>query len=270
MSEHILSYHQSQIQYNIIGKGNDVVIAFHGYGEEADSFLILKDCLPENITLISISLPLHGGTKWHHSDFFKSEDIISIIEQILQINNYPTDTFSVAGYSLGGRICLKLIEKYPERINHTLLLAPDGIKMFLLQYLATQNIFSNSLFRFTILYPQWFLLLIKTIKALRIVNPSIADFVYRLMADKEERTTLYNRWMMFKYLHPEIRKVKENIVCYNKKVDIIIGEYDKLIKPSTIDGLKKGIDDAHITIHKFPTGHILMKEKFAQQIVSLL
>ena len=270
MNEHILSYHQSEIQYYIIGKGNNVVIAFHGYGEEANSFMILKEYLPENISLISISLPLHGGTKWYQSEFFKPEDVLLVIEMILKTNRYSTDKFSLAGYSLGGRICLKLIEKYPDRINHTLLLAPDGIKMFLLQYLATQNIISKPLFSFTIRYPQWFLIVIKCLKALRIVQPSIADFVYRLMEDKEERTTLYNRWMMFKYLHPDIGKVKENIVSKNKKIDIIIGEYDKLIKPSTINGLKKGIDDTLITIHKLPTGHILMKEKFALQIATLL
>ena len=270
MSEHILTYHQSQIAYHIAGKGKDAVIAFHGYGETANSFLILENYLPENISLISISLPLHGNSKWKQSEFFKPEDVLSIIELILITNKFSNNTFRLAGYSLGGRICLKLIEKYPERIHHTLLLAPDGIKMFLLQYLATQNMFSKPLFRFTILYPQWFLLLIKTIKLLRIVNPSIAEFVYRLMADKEERTTLYNRWMMFKYLHPDIEKVKENIVRKNMKVDIILGEYDKLIKPSTINRLKEGIDDALICIHKFPTGHILMKEKFATQIASLL
>jgi len=270
MNEHILLYHLSEIQYRITGTGNDVVIAFHGYGEVADSFLVLKDHLPEHITLISISLPLHGETKWYQSEFFKPQDVLSVIEMILKENKFSNDTFSLAGYSLGGRICLKLIEKYPDRINHTLLLAPDGIKMFLLQYLATQNMFSKPLFSFTIRHPQWFLTLIKSLKVLKIVQPSIADFVYRLMADKEERTTLYNRWMMFKYLHPDIDKVKENIVSKNMKVDIIIGEYDKLIKPSTINGLKEGIDDAHITIHKFPTGHILMKEKFAPQIASLI
>ena len=270
MKEQILSYHQSQIQYNIIGNGTDVVIAFHGYGEVADSFNILEDCLPAHLTIFAITLPLHGNTTWKQNNYFTPQDVLSIIEQILKENNFPSDTFSIAGYSLGGRICLKLLEKYPGRINHTLLLAPDGIKMFLLQYLATQNIFSKQLFTFTIRHPQWFLTLIKTIKTLRLVNPSVADFVYRLMADKEERTTLYNRWMMFKYLHPQIDKVKENIISNNKRVDIIIGQYDKLIKPSTIDGLKKGMDDAHITIHRIPTGHILMKEKFAQQIASLL
>ena len=135
MSENILLYHLSEIQYRITGTGNDVVIAFHGYGEDASSFMILKDYLPPNITLISISLPLHGETNWNQYPYFKPLDVLSVIEQILKENNYPTDTFSVAGYSLGGRICLKLLEIYPERINHTLLLAPDGIKMFLLQYL---------------------------------------------------------------------------------------------------------------------------------------
>ncbi len=209
MNEHILLYHLSEIQYYIIGNGNDVVIAFHGYGEEAESFKILKEYLPENISLISISLPLHGDTKWYQSEFFKPEDVLSVIEMILKENKFPINSFSLAGYSLGGRICLKLMEKYPDRINHTLLLAPDGIKMFLLQYLATQNMFSKPLFSFTIRHPQWFLLVIKCLKALRIVQPSIADFVYRLMEDKEERTTLYNRWMMFKYLHPDIIKVKK-------------------------------------------------------------
>ena len=270
MQEKLITYNQSQIHYIVYGHGSRPIIGFHGYGEDAVSFSVLETVLEEDVSLIVITLPLHGNSDWKEQDFCTAKDIISIIDNILSIEQLSSEIFSIAGYSLGGRICLKLLEIYPQRINHTLLIAPDGIKMFLLQYLATQNRFSNWLFKFTIKYPQWFLAVIKTIKFFKIVHPSIAEFVYRLMADKEERTSLYNRWMMFKYLHPDISIVKKNILGLHKKVDIIIGEYDKLIKPTTIDGLKNGIDDTHITIHKLPTGHILIKEKFAAQIASLL
>ncbi len=270
MQEKSIIYNQSQIHYIVYGNGSNPVIGFHGYGEDAGSFSILENLLDPDKILIVITLPLHGNSDWKEQDFCTPQDILSIITNILLNEQITAVQFSVAGYSLGGRICLKLLEVYPQKVNHTLLLAPDGIKMFLLQYLATQNKYSNWLFKFTIKYPQWFLAIIKIIKFLRIVHPSIAEFIYRLMEDKVERTSLYNRWMMFKYLHPNIELVKKNILHQHKKLDIIIGEYDKLIKPATIDGLKKGMDDAHIAIHKLPTGHILMKEKFAAQIASLL
>ncbi len=270
MQENTLIYNQSAIQYITYGNGNQPVVAFHGYGEDAISFSILEPELSNSIKLIVITLPLHGSTDWKESEFCHPDDILAIVEATLTKEQFSASQFSIAGYSLGGRICLKLLEKYPDRINHTLLLAPDGIKMFFLQYVATQNILSNKLFRFTIQYPQWFLAIVKLIKLLKIVNPSIADFVYRLMDSKEERTSLYNRWMIFKYLHPNIHIVRNNIVTKDKKVDIIIGEYDKLIKPSTLNELTKGIEKRLIMVHKLPTGHILMKEKFAAQIAALL
>ena len=270
MKEASIVFKQSQIHYTILGKGGVPVIAFHGYGEDGNNFSLLEGYLPADKILISITLPLHGQTTWKEPDYCRPQDIIDIIELILKTEKLPLERFSLMGYSLGGRICLKLLEVYPQRINHTLLLAPDGIKMFLLQYMATQNVFSKALFSYTIRHPQWFLGLIKCIRFCKLVPANIANFVYQLMDDKEERNRLYNRWMMFKYMHPHIQQVKNSINQYQKKVDIIIGEYDSLIKPATIESFPKGINPEFITIHRFPTGHILIKEKFAAEIAGLM
>ena len=126
----IFEYKKYIVSYEKWGNGSETLIAFHGFGQSATIFSNIAPALEKNFTVYACSLFYHGESKLPNhisagkplpAEFFK-EGLLKFCKQ----NNI--EKFSLMGYSLGGRLVLKLLEMIPERINSLLLLAPDGVK----------------------------------------------------------------------------------------------------------------------------------------------
>src|SRR5688572_691438 len=115
------------IDWNItrFGTGSEILFAFHGFGEEGRTFLNLQESLGKYFTVYSIDLPFHGGTVVRQGHPGQKE-IYEIMHMMIQQTG--TENFSLAGYSMGGKICLDLAGRFAPQINRMILLAPDGIR----------------------------------------------------------------------------------------------------------------------------------------------
>src|SRR5438552_14687033 len=160
MENFLLQYKNSTINYYRFGSGLNVVICFHGYGEDAASFGLLEKFAGNQYSFISIDLPFHGKTVWNEGLNFTHKDLLEILKEILsQTNRQPAvsnEKLSIMGFSLGGRIVLSLYQAMPGQIEKLILLAPDGLKVNFWYWLATQTWFGNKLFYFTMKHPDWF------------------------------------------------------------------------------------------------------------------
>ena len=62
MSE--IVYRNTAIHYLSMGSGKQILIALHGYGDNAALYKVLLPSLGNRYTIYAIDLPYHGRTRW--------------------------------------------------------------------------------------------------------------------------------------------------------------------------------------------------------------
>jgi pimeloyl-ACP methyl ester carboxylesterase len=262
MKKLLIPYRQSIVSCSSFGKGAQWLICFHGYGENNESFSFLEPYLGETYTLIAIDLPFHGQTLWNEGLNCSQEDLWNIITLI---TGSPTQPVNLIGYSMGGRITLKLLEKQANRVAKVVLLAPDGLHSNPWHWLATQTIWGNRLFRYTMERPDWFFRWMKWGNQLGILNKSIFNFAHYYLDEADERMALYQRWTTFRSFHCKLALIKTIIFKNNKHLTLLFGKYDRIILTAKGRDFQKGLEN-YIFIRELQAGHLLLKEKYAAEI----
>jgi len=116
-------YKQAKLNYTKSGGGSALVL-LHGFLESSNMWEFLIQELKNMYTLIAIDLPGHGKSNclgYLHT----METFAEAVEAILQHEKIPEATF--IGHSMGGYVCLALIEKKPTICSKLLLLNSNTI-----------------------------------------------------------------------------------------------------------------------------------------------
>ncbi len=266
MEPQLFKYRNSTIGYYRFGSGPKTVVCFHGYGEEAAIFDFLANYAGNQYTFHSIDLPFHGKTEWENGLTCTPTDLQQIVEQIIGTHN---PSFSLMGFSLGGRVALSLYQTIPQKIEKIILLAPDGLKINFWYWLATQTWMGNKFFAFTMRKPHWFFGLLSLLNKLKLLNASIFKFVKYYIGDAEVRRLLYTRWTTLRKIKPDLQKIK-NLTRKNKTpVRLVYGKHDRIILSSVGEKFKKGIEE-HCTLTVIHSGHQVLHEKHIEEILPAL
>lgn len=273
MQNQFVLYKNSRINYYRFGDGNQPVLCFHGYGEEAVTFGFLEKYIGDQFTFIAIDLPFHGFTEWNEGLNFSNEELQVIIAEILNKQNNKPQTINhklvLIGYSLGGRIALSLYQSQPETVNKIILLATDGLKVNFWYWLATKTWLGNKFFSFTMKKPYWFFKFLKMLNKLKLVNASIFKFVNYYIGYAKARQLLYERWTGLRKLKPDIKKIKSLIQKNKTAVRLIYGRHDRIIIPARGKKFKKGIEE-YCSLKVIESGHQVLHEKHAEEIADAL
>ena len=265
MESHFISWHSSSIHYYRMGHGPEWLFCFHGYGEDAGSFALFEPLVKDQFTLIAIDMPFHGKTDWKEGLSLNIEELISIIDLIRPARQ----SFSLLGYSMGGRISLQLAEQIPQQINRTVVAAPDGLHKNKWQWLSTQTRIGNRLFEYCMQHPFWMLQLIHFACKTRIIDQRMQKFVLHYLNGKDQRAALYKRWTTLGKLRPNLALLEASIIKYRIPVRMLFGKYDNVIltKHGTHFAEKcKGF----VTVKEVEAGHQLLREKYAATIAAML
>lgn len=266
MSSFFLSYKQSQIHCLRWGSGKETLLCFHGFGETADSFLHLARQIEDRYTVIAVDLPLHGKTVWNEGLICTTADIVGIIDSI---PNLQGNRFSLAGYSMGGRVALSVYEQTPERIKQLVLLAPDGLKMNFWYWLATQTAAGNRWFHHLMKKPGLFFKVTSALKKIGMINTGVYHYVNQYLGKEASRSQLYRVWTTMRKVKPDVPVVQSLIDRYKTPVLLIYGQYDKIIRHTTGSQFMKSTGD-YCTLHIMPCGHRVLQEKNTAAIAALL
>lgn len=262
MQEKTLAFRNSLINYRRSGEGPELLLCFHGYGENARAFDFLAKHIGNQYTVYAIELPFHGNTQWKEGLLFTGTDLLEILD--LLFSKEPS--FTLMGFSLGGRVALSLYQLIPQRVNKMVLLAPDGLKVNGWYWLATQTRLGNRFFSFTMRHPGWFLWILHGMKKLRMINTSIYKFVDYYIGSQQIRDDLYTRWTTFRRLKPDLKKIRQQIKEHQTKVRLVYGRHDRIILSSTGEKFRKGIESC-CSLEIIASGHQVLHEKHAADIV---
>lgn len=254
-----------QLHYLRMGQGGRLLLAFHGYGNEAYLFHPFVKYLQKQYTIISINLPYHGKSKWDSRPLLPL-DLVNIVRSLMQQEGVTG--LSLMGYSMGGRVCLSIIEHAPELIEQVLLIAPDGLVFNPFYYFAMRTSIGKGIFTYTLTHPRYFLWMLRGLKRIKVLDPSRYKFLTGHMRSDRERNFLLNVWPAMRLILPTAKKVKAAIRQYNIPMHIYMGKYDRIIVPRYAYQFSKGISSVHV--HILQKGHHLFDDKSVAEMAATM
>lgn len=260
----IVKYKDHEIECLKMGRGKKLLIALPGFGQDAHVFQHWLPYLKGEFTLIAINLPGKGRTKWKSSSI-RPKDLMAIIQGIR--NDFGVERFDLAGYSLGGRICLTIAELQPNWIEHLVLLAPDGLQKNLWYHWATRNVLGKLLFKQIIDKPARWLGRLEWLKKYKLVSEAAFKLAQKTLSDPSKKEELGYIWPLTRYLVPNIPQLRWRLDKYKVRLHIFIGRGDKIILPIQGEKFVKKLSTAHF--HLLEQGHrLLVPDVF--ELVSLV
>lgn len=267
MEQQFISYQQATFSFLTGGNGKKVLLCLHGFGEEATTFSFLEKYLADEFTVYAVDLPWHGQTKWQNKLTFPVKNLVALLE--LMIPDFNNRSIHLLCFSMGGRVGLSLLERIPQKIEKAILLAPDGLNVNGWYWLATQTWLGNGLFKYTMRYPQWFGFIVDQMNRRKWVNSSVAKYVHNYIDDKKARDDLYRIWTTMRKFRPNLKHIKRKLSEHHIPLHLVFGSYDRVIPAENGYRFQKESNE-WIHVHELQAGHLLLKEKHAAFIISLL
>ncbi len=251
-----------QREYHIFGEGKKVLYAFHGFGRPATEWEVYGPLLEKEFTVFAFCDFLHGESRMENKQLQKSE----IIEYFKAFaNEYSHSSINLMAYSSGARTALTLIESSEFNIAEVFLFAPDGIKLSFWNKLFCKYKFAQSIFNYSIQKPE---LLFKTTRVLTMfgaINKDLLYFVLVNMRLKQKRQMVYDYWMLYKEIVPDLSLLLHSIQFNNIKVHLIFAKNDRVISPKIGRDFKSKIGE-NADYLELGGGHLLIHEKHIEAI----
>jgi pimeloyl-ACP methyl ester carboxylesterase len=258
------------LEYEIIGTGEKAMLAFHGFAGDKSLFRVLNPSLGKKYTIYSFNLPYHGL-----STVDRETDIhgISPIQLKKYMKNFlghiHSGNFSILGFSIGGKVALKVIELLPDEVKDIFLFAPDGIVISPWYNFITKTMMGKWIYKRLMLQPSRYMKLLRVFEFMKLVHPRTANFVRSALDTNEKRLMVYHTWMSLRNLDPDVKKVQSTINAKNNVLHLFFGRHDKLIPPSIGNHFAAGLNNKNC-IHIIDAGHRLIREDINGVIIPIL
>lgn len=231
MKEEKVLINKIEVNFKTAGEGIPVLI-LHGWGGSSNSWKKIQENLAyRGYKAICPDLPGFGKSQapkeaWSVSDY---------MGWVIELTNYlELNEFHLIAHSFGGRIAVKLANKYPEKIKSLILCSPAGIKTKIdakdgaIKALAG---FGNSIF---------------DSKYLKDFKSSARNFFYLFLKRRDyTKAKGMMRETMKKVLEENLFDYLEKI---NKKTLIVWGERDKLVPIRQAHIFKQKIKNSELAI----------------------
>ena len=240
------------MSYYKAGYGYNVMITFHGFGQDNAIFDKHIESLSDHFTIYSIDLFFHGKSRWPEPETPMSKEFwLGFMKAF--IAKHRLFFISLMGYSLGGKFVLATVEAVPERIIAVYMIAPDGIRTNFWYGLATSRAFMRNLFKSLIRNPRLFEILASTAIRFNLLDKSLTRFAQTQMDTEEKRKRVYYCWTVFRHLKFDLEKISFLLNVREINITIVIGQYDKVITLRDTRGLLRKLNDYKLEI--LQTGH---------------
>lgn len=256
-----------QLHYIKMGSGKRLLLAFHGYHNDASIFSGFENLIGNDFTILSFNLPFHGDTKWKDGRFLEKTDLVSLVNQVRTL--FGVEKVDLLGYSMGGRVCLNIIELMPEKIERVILVACDGLIFNPFYFFVTRNTLGKALFGNFIHAPKKYLALISRLRKWNFIDASRYKFFMYYLESETDRQFLHKVWPAMSMLLSDNNKVRKAIEKYQLPVFIFMGKYDRIIPPKNALEFKKDLKTVELFIVE--KGHKVMdKDTVAKMAECLL
>lgn len=250
--ESFFDYKHASLHYTVAGHGQKVLLAFHGYGQTNEHLRELEAEFYENYTVYAFDLFYHGNSFWHKKDEPLDKAFwADLMYEFLNSNGIKD--FSLLGFSMGGKLVLCTLEKFPHRIEEVILIAPDGVKTSFWYSLATYPGIFRKLFRLMVVNPVFYKQFFSVLRRIGIVDRGLIRFASTQMASRDQRRRVYYSWMIFRKLRFDLRLLGFVMNQNNIRLKMFLGKFDRIILLKNMNRLIKKVKS--VEVHLLNAGH---------------
>jgi pimeloyl-ACP methyl ester carboxylesterase len=118
-------------------------------------------------------------------------------------------------------------------------------------------------------HPQWFGLIVDQMNRRKWINSSVAKYVHYYIDEQNVRDDLYRIWTTMRKFRPNLQHIKRSLTEHKIPLHLVFGSYDRVIPVKNGYRFQKEAAE-WIHVHELQSGHLLLKEKHAAFIISLL
>lgn len=229
-----------------MGNGSKLLLAFHGYGNSPSLFQPFQRYLQNDFTILSIELPHHGKSTWEQHKAVSKKDLKELAEELMQ--QFGADKFSLMGYSMGGRVCLTLMELLPAKIERCLLIAADGLVFNPFYYFVTQTFVGQRMFRKFLTEPGRYMSLADWLRKRQLIDATRYRFFMNYVESEQARAFLLNVWPTMRELIPSGKRLRAAIHTYHIPVFIFMGIHDRIIPAQHAKKFSKDLSSVKLFI----------------------
>jgi len=241
-----ISAGKEQLHYLKWGYGKRLLLAFHGYANDANLFCAFSKYLSEDYTILSFDLPHHGQSKWAQDLPLSKRDLAELVAQLKM--EYEVDKVSLLGYSMGGRVCLMITELLPQSVDKMVLIATDGLSIDLYYYFFTRTFIGRKVFKNMLERPERFFRLIDWMAKRKWIDATRHKFAMQFLQSEHSRNFLQQVWPGMSELIPRPAKLKTTIKQYRIPITIFMGAYDRILPPKLAEKFKTGLDTVQLFV----------------------
>jgi len=269
MTEHLKSG-RLELAFNTHGVGDHLLIFIHGYGKDKSDFSGLMEELPEQYKSVSLDIPFHGDSE---NNDLGNEIPISKSEWVSWMNDFIASqkcaSFSLIGYSIGGRLALCYAESRPVGLRRLLLLAPDGFIKNPWNILFTRNPLGRFFFRSGMKNGHRTDGFIKLLATAGLLSGRKLKLVEHNIQGKKAKMKLYNTWVMLRELWPEKAWLKDSNGMDWDNVILLMGSHDSMILWKSV---RYRIPELHMekSIQVLNSGHDMMSRSVMNKVKAIL
>ena len=227
----IFTYKHSPISYYRFGKGDQVLVAFHGYGQTGEEYLYFGDALSEYFTVLAIDFFWHGASEWREDSDFTEEDMKEIVLGIAKQEKIISRKFSVCSFSMGARMARALVRTFPERIENLILISPPTFIFNRFLNFTTNTAFGLMMFRYFVQHTETLMSWIIFLKQLNILSRPVYLFSSKFIVRKERLEKVFKTWYSQRKLLTDFETFAALINNFNIHVTLIVGKNDSIAPP---------------------------------------
>ena len=247
VQESFIHYKRNLLHYVKAGNGKEPLLVFHGFGQDHTLYVPLLRSLSPKYTLYIIDLFFHGKSEWNEGENPMTKLAWKNVMETL-LHEQQISSFSILAYSLGGKFALATLEAFPKQIRRIFLLAPDGIKTSFWYSLATYPKILRRFFKSMILRHERFLWLANKLNESNLVDKGLIRFADYQMNTESKRRRVYYSWVVFRHLKFDLNNIAALLNENNIQLIMIVGKYDKVIRPENMKQLLKHVRNYRLEI----------------------
>jgi len=239
------SIDNEQLHYRIYGSGERVLLAFHGYGQDAGVYDVFAMHTGRMYTLIAIDLPGHGATEWTEGKTLTPGHLSTLIANICR--QWHVTQVTLMGYSIGGRVALAAMMAVPDMIYNMVLMASDGLTVNKWYRFCTKSLIGKQLFSIVLAAGDTGVRLAGILRSLRLIPDAMYRLSIQAMGSKAARAQLRLAWPALKECVHKPEELRAVIKKNSIPVYIFMGRRDRVLPPVLALSLAEGADTIKVT-----------------------
>lgn len=247
-----------RVHYATWGKGKHCLIAFHGFGRTHGDFIRFTRPLKDVFTVYAMDIFFHGES--HISGREPDSAPLSVNEfqafVLAFMDHIGCDKAWLMGYSLGGRLAMKIAELLPKRVAGLYLFAPDGLVVNRWYALLSHYAAGRVVFRFFKKHNAVFFNMLSALEKSGVLSSRFIAFVRGQVATTEMQEQVYNTWTFLRNIEPDLKKLAREARQYHIPIDLFFGSYDTIIPVKNARKLKRHFPE--LNLHVLRSGHMLL------------